>query len=163
MRFDPDKGEAASELVNTLDEKSLADLIFQFGEERASRRIARAIVAARPIRSAAELGRVIEWEVGRHGRVHPATRTFQALRIQVNRELAALQEVLPQVVRVLSPAGRVVIITFHSLEDRIVKHFMRESENLRVLTKHPIRPERDEVLKNPRSRSAKLRAAERIA
>ena len=163
MRFNPDDPDTAADLVNTFDEKELADLIFEYGEERASRRIARAIVNARPIATAAQLAAVIEKAVGRHGRLHPATRTFQALRIQVNRELEVLEEVLPQIVEVLAIQGRVVIITFHSLEDRMVKHFFRQSEQLRVLTKHPVRPTRAEALSNPRSRSAKLRAAERVA
>lgn len=163
MRFNPDDLETAADLVNTLSEKELADLIFEYGEEHASRRIARAIVAARPIVTADQLAAVIEQAIGRHGRIHPATRTFQALRIAVNRELEVLREVLPQTVAALAPQGRVVIITFHSLEDRIVKNFFRESTELRVLTKHPIRPTREEIVSNPRSRSAKLRAAERIS
>ncbi len=162
MRFDPQAPTTAADLVNSLSEKELADLIFEFGEEHASRRIARAIVAARPLATAAELAAVIERAMGRRGRIHPATRTFQALRIAVNRELDVLQDALPQVVEVLSPGGRVVIITFHSLEDRIVKNYFRDSKELRVLTKHPIQPTRDEKLSNPKSRSAKLRAAERI-
>ncbi len=162
MRFDPHASISAADLVNALSEKELADLIFEFGEEHASRRIARAIVHARPISTAVELAAVIARASGRHGRIHPATRTFQALRIAVNRELDVLQETLPQIVQVLAPGGRVVIITFHSLEDRIVKNYFKESKELRVLTKHPIQPTRDETLANPRSRSAKLRAAERI-
>ncbi len=162
MRFNPDDPETAADLVNGLDEQELADLIFRLGEERASRRIARAIVAARPIVKAAELADVIQAAVGRHGRIHPATRTFQALRMQVNRELEVLADVLPQIVADLAPGGRVVVITFHSLEDRIVKNFLRSSTELHVLTKHPVRPDRAETLSNPRSRSAKLRAAERV-
>lgn len=162
MRFNPDDAVTAADLVNELSEKELADLIFQYGEEHASRRIARAIVRARPVSTAAQLAGVIENAIGRHGRVHPATRTFQALRIQVNRELEMLEEVLPQIGTVLAPQGRAVIITFHSLEDRIVKNFFRASKDLRVLTKHPVRPARDEQLSNPRSRSSKLRAAERV-
>lgn len=162
MRFDPDDAVTAADLVNELSENELADLIFQYGEEHASRRIARAIVRARPLSTAAQLAGVIESAIGRHGRVHPATRTFQALRIQVNRELEMLEEVLPQIGAVLAPHGRAVIITFHSLEDRIVKNFFRASKDLRVLTKHPVRPARDEQLSNPRSRSSKLRAAERV-
>jgi 16S rRNA (cytosine1402-N4)-methyltransferase len=162
MRFDPQAPVSAADLVNSLSEKELADLIFEFGEEHASRRIARAIVQARPLTTAAQLAAVIERAMGRRGRIHPATRTFQALRIAVNRELDVLQEALPQIVDVLSPGGRVVIITFHSLEDRIVKNYFRDSKELRVLTKHPIQPTRDEKLSNPKSRSAKLRAAERI-
>lgn len=162
MRFNPDDAVTAADLVNTLSEKDLADLIFQYGEDHASRRIARAIVAARPISTAVQLAGVIERAIGRHGRMHPATRTFQALRIEVNRELEMLEEVLPQIGEVLAPGGRVVIITFHSLEDRIVKNFFRDCQDLQVLTKHPVRPARDEQLSNPRSRSSKLRAAERV-
>jgi 16S rRNA (cytosine1402-N4)-methyltransferase len=162
MRFNPDDAVTAAELVNTLSEKDLADLIFQFGEDHASRRIARAIVAARPVSTAVQLAGIIERAIGRHGRMHPATRTFQALRIEVNRELEMLKEVLPQIGEVLAPGGRIVIITFHSLEDRIVKNFFRDCQDLRVLTKHPVRPARDEQLSNPRSRSSKLRAAERV-
>lgn len=162
MRFNPDDAVTAADLVNTLSEKDLADLIFQYGEDHASRRIARAIVAARPVSTAVQLAGVIERAIGRHGRMHPATRTFQALRIEVNRELEMLEEVLPQIGEVLAPGGRVVIITFHSLEDRIVKNFFRDCQDLQVLTKHPVRPARDEQLSNPRSRSSKLRAAERV-
>ena len=162
MRFNPDEPTTAADLVNSLDEKELADLIFEYGEERASRRIARAIVHARPINTAAQLAAVIERVMGRRGRIHPATRTFQALRIAVNREIEVLQSVLPQIVETLAPRGRVAIISFHSLEDRLVKNFFRESEKIEILTKHPVRPTHDEIVANPRSRSAKLRAAERV-
>ncbi len=163
MRFDPQAPVSAADLVNALSERELADLIFEYGEEHASRRIARAIVKERPIDTAAQLAAAIERAMGRRGRIHPATRTFQALRIAVNRELDVLQAALPQITEILTPGGRVVIITFHSLEDRIVKNWFRDSQELRVLTKHPIRPTRDEQLSNPKSRSAKLRAAERIS
>ncbi len=162
MRFNPDEPTNAADLVNSLDEKELADLIFEYGEEHASRRIARAIVNARPIQTAAQLADVIERAVARHGRIHPATRTFQALRIAVNRELDVLDQVLPQIVDTLKPGGRVAIISFHSLEDRRIKNFFRTTEQLRVLTKHPIRPTYEETVANPRSRSAKLRVAERM-
>lgn len=162
MRMNPAEETTAADLVNALDEKALADLIFEYGEERASRRIARAIVWARPVRTAAQLAHVIERAMGRRGRLHPATRTFQALRIATNRELERLHSVLPQIVETLAPGGRVVIIAFHSLEDRIVKNFLRASERLRVLTKHPLRPTEQEIENNPRSRSAKLRVAEKI-
>lgn len=162
MRMNPQEPTTAADLVNTLDEKSLADILFKFGEERAARRIARAIVAARPLHTAAQLAHVIERAMGRRGRLHPATRTFQALRIAVNRELERLEKVLPQIVEVLAPGGRVAIIAFHSLEDRIVKNFFRSSDRLRVLTKHPVRPTPAEIANNPRSRSAKLRIAEKI-
>ena len=161
MRFNPDEETTAAELVNTLTEKELADLIFEYGEERASRRIARAIVHARPIQTAAHLASVIERSMGRRSKMHPATQTFQALRIAVNREIDVLENVLPQAVQVLKPQGRIAIISFHSLEDRIVKNFFRSSEMLRVLTKHPVRPSDEEVRANSRSRSAKLRVAEK--
>jgi 16S rRNA (cytosine1402-N4)-methyltransferase len=163
MRFNPEEPTTAADLVNELDEKELADLIFEHGEEHASRRIARALVNARPINTAAQLAQVIERAIGRRGKLHPATRTFQALRIQVNREIEVLQNVLPQIVETLAPRGRVAIISFHSVEDRIVKNFFRGSEDLIVLTKHPVRPAHDEIVLNPRSRSAKLRVAEKIA
>ena len=162
MRFNPDEETNAAELVNTLSEKELADLIYAYGEEHASRRIARAIVYARPIKTAAHLASVIEKSMGRRGKIHPATQTFQALRIAVNREIDVLENVLPQAVELLKPQGRVAIISFHSLEDRIVKNFFRSSDQLRVLTKHPVRPSEEEVQTNSRSRSAKLRVAERI-
>jgi 16S rRNA (cytosine1402-N4)-methyltransferase len=161
MRFNPDDSTTAADLVNSLDEDELADLIYEYGEEHASRRIARAIVHARPIRTASQLAQVIESAVGRHGKIHPATRTFQALRIEVNREIEVLQRVLPQVQEILGPHGKVAIISFHSLEDRLVKNFFRSAESLNVLTKHPIRPTHDETVLNPRSRSAKLRVAEK--
>jgi 16S rRNA (cytosine1402-N4)-methyltransferase len=162
MRFDPAGATTAADLVNTRREKELADLIFQYGEERASRRIARAIVAARPIRTTRQLADVIERALGRRGRIHPATRTFQAFRIAVNRELDVLARVLPQVSETLKVGGRVAIISFHSLEDRAVKLYFREAEHLRVLTKHPLQPTDEEIAANPRSRSAKLRVAEKI-
>ena len=161
MRMDPATGTTAADLVNGLDEKELADLIFRYGEERNSRRIAKSIVAARPIESAEQLAGVLERAVGRYGRIHPATRTFQALRLAVNRELENLVEVLPQLARVTAPGGRAAIITFHSLEDRIVKRFLKGSADWEPLTKHTIKPSREEVLNNPRARSAQLRVAER--
>ncbi|HEX7594464.1 MAG TPA: 16S rRNA (cytosine(1402)-N(4))-methyltransferase RsmH, partial [Anaerolineae bacterium] len=162
MRFNPDEPTTAADLVNSLDEEELADLIFEYGEEHASRRIARAIVRVRPLTTARQLADVIERAVGRHGRIHPATRTFQALRIAVNREIEVLEKILPQVVETLAPQGKVAIISFHSLEDRRVKNFFRETKNLHVLTKHPVRPTREEEQVNPRSRSAKLRVAEKV-
>jgi 16S rRNA (cytosine1402-N4)-methyltransferase len=162
MRFDSADPTTAADLVNGLSEKELADLIFGYGEERASRRIARAIVRARPISTAKQLADVIERATGRHGRIHPATRTFQALRVAVNRELQVLDHVLPDAVETLRPGGRVAIISFHSLEDRRVKNYFRSSDQLRVLTKHPIQPTDEEIATNPRSRSAKLRVAERV-
>ncbi|MBI3913235.1 MAG: 16S rRNA (cytosine(1402)-N(4))-methyltransferase RsmH [Chloroflexi bacterium] len=162
MRFDPRGETNAADLVNELPEAELADLIYEYGEERASRRIARAIVYSRPISTAAQLAAVIERAMRRRGRLHPATRTFQALRIAVNRELETLPAALKQAVEILAPQGRVVVITFHSLEDRIVKNFFRNENVLRVLAKHPLRAARAEMLANPRSRSAKLRAAEKV-
>jgi len=162
MRLNSDAETTAADLVNSLDETSLANLIFRYGEERASRRIARAIVRARPLATAAQLAQVIERAVGRHGRMHPATRTFQAVRIAVNAELQVLEEVLPQIAPALAPGGRIAIISFHSLEDRIVKNFFRASQDLKVVTKHPIRPTETEIVSNPKSRSAKLRVAEKV-
>ena len=180
MRFDPTRGATAADLVNNLPESELADLIYGYGEERLSRRIARAIVQARPVDSASQLAQVIERAVGRRGKLHPATRTFQALRIAVNDELAALADVLPQAVELLRPGGRLAVISFHSLEDRIVKQFMqREARDclcppeilicqcghrasLRLVTRKPVQPAAEEIARNPRSRSAKLRVAERL-
>ncbi len=162
MRFDPDDETTASDLVNHLSEKELADLVFEYGEERASRRIARAIVRARPITTAAKLAAVIERAVARHGRIHPATRTFQALRIAVNQELERLENVLTQIAETLAPGARAAIISYHSLEDRRVKNFFRGSNEFRILTKRPVQPSDEEIAANPRSRSAKLRVAERV-
>lgn len=162
MRMDPSTSPTAAELVNDLDESDLADLIYEYGEERLSRRIARSIVEARPIGSAAQLADVITSAVGRHGRIHPATRTFQALRMVVNHELDNVGAVLPQLTQVVRPRGRAAVITFHSLEDRIVKRFFRESPDWERLNKHTIKPGRAEVLTNPRARSAQLRLARRV-
>jgi 16S rRNA (cytosine1402-N4)-methyltransferase len=169
MRVDPRTSPTAAELVNQSRERDLADLIFRLGEERHSRRIARAITGARPIQSTTTLAQVvmraIPFRAGRH-HLHPATRTFLALRLAVNHELENLGEFLARAPSVLSPQGRLVILTFHSLEDRMVKHtFQRwRTEGLaRVLTPKPIRPSEQEVRVNPRSRSAKLRAAEKFA
>ena len=171
MRMDTRSGETAGQVVNQEDENELADLIYEFGEERRSRRIARAIVRARPIHTTAQLAEVISAAARpmnqAERRIHPATRTFQALRILVNRELEDLRKLLstgaaPQV---LKPGGRLVIISFHSLEDRIVKDALRDGARAgvwRVLTKKPMTADEEEVDRNPRSRSAKLRAAERI-
>lgn len=161
MRMDDRTELTASEIVNEYDETELADLIFNLSEEHASRRIARWIVENRPIRSAQELADVIERAVGRHGKTHPATRTFQALRIAVNHELENVQAVLPQLAQVVGKGGRAAIITFHSLEDRIVKNFFKDNADWRNLTKHPIKPTYQQTRENPRARSAKLRVAER--
>jgi len=158
----------ASEIVNRRSERELADLIFKFGEERHSRRIARAIVKARPIRSTTELAQVVMRAIpsraGLH-HLHPATRTFMALRLAVNRELENLQEFLGGFPDVLATGGRSVVISFHSLEDRLVKHAflgLQREERMRVLTRHVVRPTSEELRENPRSRSAKLRAAEKV-
>jgi 16S rRNA (cytosine1402-N4)-methyltransferase len=174
MRMDQSMSGTAAELVNRWPEAQLADTIFQFGEERFSRRIARAIVCARQRHSLAttkELVSVIEGAVPanyRHGRLHCATRTFQALRIAVNQELDCLEPALRDAVDVLSPGGRLCVISFHSLEDRIVKHTLRtlsstDYPKVVVLTKKPQVPSMEESGRNPRSRSAKLRAAQRVS
>ncbi len=170
MRMDPRSERTAEQVVNHLDERELADVIYEFGEERRSRRIARAIVRSRPIRSTAHLADVISAAArpmnSEQRRIHPATRTFQALRIFVNRELDDLKALLEAAPRILKPGGRVVVISFHSLEDRIVKDAFRDGEKkykyFRVLTKKPVTASEEEQERNPRARSAKLRAAERI-
>ncbi len=158
----------AEEIINRTPERELADLIYKFGEERHSRRIARAIVKARPIRLTTELAQVVTRAIpsraGLH-QIHPATRTFMALRLAVNRELENLESFLGKVLGVLSPGARVVVISFHSLEDRIVKESFRRWQReacARILTKHVVRPGPEEMQGNPRSRSAKLRAAEKL-
>jgi 16S rRNA (cytosine1402-N4)-methyltransferase len=170
MRMDPRGERTAEQVVNHLDERQLADVIYEFGEERRSRRIARAICRSRPIRSTAHLADVISAAARpmnqAERRIHPATKTFQALRIFVNRELEDLQALLAAAPRILKPGGRVVVISFHSLEDRIVKDAFREGANqdkhFRVLTKKPVTATELESDRNPRARSAKLRAAERV-
>lgn len=166
MRMNPQEERTADQVVNRLDERTLADVIYEFGEERRSRRIARAIVRARPIQSTAHLASVVSAAARsmKPGRIHPATRTFQAIRIFVNRELEDLDELLEQAPRVLRPGGRLVVISFHSLEDRRVKDALRQGARqgiYRVLTRKPVRAAEEEVGRNPRARSAKLRAAER--
>lgn len=181
MRFGPAQPATAADIVNGYPEEDLAAILRHYGEERHGRLIARRIVAARPIRTTRELASIIEHLPGvTPGRIHPATRTFQALRIAVNRELDSLQEVLRQAVRVLAGGGRLVVISYHSLEDRMVKQFMREESRgctcppevpvcachhtptLRLVHRRPITPGAAEIAENPRSRSAKLRAAERV-
>ena len=169
MRMNPMSEPTAEQVVNQFDERELADLIYEFGEERRSRRIARAIVRSRPIRTTAQLAAVVSAAARpmnqAERRIHPATRTFQALRIFVNRELDDLGTLLEAAPQVLKPGGRLVIISFHSLEDRIVKDAMREGARrgqYKVLTKKPVTPGADEIASNPRARSAKLRAAERV-
>jgi 16S rRNA (cytosine1402-N4)-methyltransferase len=164
MRMGPD-GERAMDLVNEASEEELARIVFEYGGERRSRRVASAIVRARsraPIRTTDELARVVASALGsRRGGPHPARRTFQALRIAVNRELEELSASLPRAVEALAPGGRVVAISYHSLEDRIVKRYLNGREDLEVLTKKPLSPSGAEAARNPRARSAKLRAAER--
>jgi len=170
MRMDPRSERTAEQVVNHLDERELADVIYEFGEERRSRRIARAIVRSRPIRSTAHLADVISAAArpmnSEQRRIHPATRTFQALRIFVNRELDDLRALVNAAPRVLKPGGRVVVISFHSLEDRIVKDAFREGatkdKHFRILTKKPVTASEEEQDRNPRARSAKLRAAEKV-
>jgi 16S rRNA (cytosine1402-N4)-methyltransferase len=181
MRFDRTSGgPTAADLVNNLSTEALADVLYEYGEETQSRRIARAMVEARPIHTTQDLVEVIEGAVGRRrGRLHPATLTFQALRIAVNEELETLKAALPQAVQLLEAGGRLAVIAFHSLEDRIVKRFMRRESkdcvcprelpictcdheaSLNVITRKPIRPTEEEMEVNPRSRSARLRIAER--
>jgi len=181
MRFSPENPVRAADLVNRLPQDELADLIYRYGEERASRKIAEAIVKARPLQTTFELASVIGTVLPRTaGRIHPATRTFQALRIAVNDELAHVEKVLPQAIGSLKPGGRLAIISFHSLEDRIVKeYFRRESRDcicppkqpvctcghksiMKEVTRKPIVPGETEILENPRARSAKLRLAEKL-
>ncbi|HXO36383.1 MAG TPA: 16S rRNA (cytosine(1402)-N(4))-methyltransferase RsmH [Candidatus Acidoferrales bacterium] len=170
MRMDPRSERTAEQVVNHLDERELADVIYEFGEERRSRRIARAIVRSRPIRSTAHFADVISAAArpmnSEQRRIHPATRTFQALRIFVNRELDDLTALMNAAPRILKPGGRVVVISFHSLEDRIVKDAFREAGNkykyFRVLTKKPVTASEEEQDRNPRARSAKMRAAEKV-
>jgi 16S rRNA (cytosine1402-N4)-methyltransferase len=167
MRMNPMSGETAEQVVNHIDERELADVIYEFGEERRSRRIARAIVRSRPIRTTTQLVEVVAAAARsmKHERIHPATRTFQALRIFVNRELDDLKALLEAAPRVLKPGGRLVVISFHSLEDRIVKDATREGAKqgwYRLLTKKPVTASEEEIERNPRSRSAKMRAAEKV-
>ncbi len=179
MRYDRASKLSAYHIVNQIPEEELADIIWKYGEEPKARRVAKAIVQARPIRSTLELARVVEQAVGSGGKIHPATRVFQAIRIAVNQELDNLKKALPQAVELLKPGGRLAVISFHSLEDRIVKEFFRQESRdcicppelpvcmchhkatLKVITPKPITPSPQEVEANPKSRSAKLRIAER--
>ena len=172
MRMDRTQGPTVADLIAGADERELADVIFQYGEERFSRRIARALVMARseqPVETTGQLAQIVRRAVPSRGyqRIDPATRTFQALRIWVNRELEGLQPFLNAAVRRLGAGARLAVISFHSLEDRIVKHAFRALQQgeaaLRILTKRPIAPGDEEVARNPRARSAKLRAIERTA
>jgi len=180
MRFDPASPTSAADLVNNLPQDELADLIYRFGEDRASRRIAQAIVKTRPLETTRQLAAVIEAVIPRKGRTHPATRTFQALRIAVNQELERIEKVLPQAVAALKSGGRLAVISFHSLEDRIVKeYFRRESKDLvnppyervyevekkatlKEINRKVIIPGEAEIEANPRARSAKLRIVEKL-
>jgi 16S rRNA (cytosine1402-N4)-methyltransferase len=169
MRLNPLEGQSAYDMLATLSEREIADIIYTYGEERASRRIARAVVAARaagalPTRTlpfAQLVGRAVRAQ--KHLRIHPATRTFQALRIAVNDELGNLQRGLAAAAEHTRPGGRVAAISFHSLEDRIVKQTFRDDARFHALTKKPILPSVEELARNPRARSAKLRVAERTA
>ena len=181
MRFGPHATQTAADIVNSYPERELADLIYEYGEERDSRKIARAIVSKRPLHTTRELVAAIEAVSPRRGdKVHPATRTFQALRIAVNEELSSIKEVLPQAVAGLRSGGRLAVISFHSLEDRIVKDFFREQSKdlinppyeqiyeterkaiIKEVNRKPITASDEEIKENPRARSAKLRIAEKI-
>ena len=165
MRMGSD-GPSAMDLVNSAPEQDLARILFEYGEEHRSRRVAAAIVRARsraPITTTDELARVVASALGaRRGGPHPARRTFQALRIAVNRELEELAASLPRAADVLAPGGRVVVISYHSLEDRLAKRFLLQEPTLEVLTKKPLTPSKAESARNPRARSAKLRAAQKL-
>ncbi|MDR3739348.1 MAG: 16S rRNA (cytosine(1402)-N(4))-methyltransferase RsmH [Terracidiphilus sp.] len=166
MRMDTRTGPTAEQVVNEVSERELADLIYEYGEERRSRRIARAIVGRRPVTTTGQLARIVAHAAPtmKQDRIHPATRTFQALRIYVNRELDEIRAWVETAPRLLKPGGRLVAISFHSLEDRIVKDALREGARQgiwNVLTKKPATANEEEIERNPRSRSAKLRAAER--
>jgi 16S rRNA (cytosine1402-N4)-methyltransferase len=180
MRFNPRQGRPASELVNGLSVSELADIFRRYGEERRAQRIAKAIGAARPVRTTHQLAEVVVKAVGRRGRIHPATRVFQALRIAVNDELLALSQALPQAGGLLVPWGRLIVISYHSLEDRLVKQFYRQESQdcicppevpvcccqhratLEIVTRKPIIPSEQELEDNPRCRSARLRIAARL-
>ena len=181
MRFDPRSPLTAADIINTWDERSIAEVIFKYGEERRSRQVAKAILAVRPLETTRQLAELVAGVVGQQSGVktHPATRTFQALRIAVNDELGAIETTLPQAVEVLAPGGRLAVITFHSLEDRIVKNIFRDlSRDLRdethpmapvirpavtrLVQRKPIIPADEEIVKNPRARSAKLRVVEKL-
>lgn len=162
MRFGPDDALTGDDVVNRYSERDLAWVLHQFGEEPRARRVARAIVQRRPIRGTAHLAEVVQGALGRRGRIHPATRTFQGIRMEVNREVDAIKSVLATAAEALHPEGRLVVISYHSIEDRLVKTTFRESTVLKVLTRKPITPSREEVALNARSRSARLRAGQRL-
>ncbi len=180
MRFDPERGISAADLINQSSETDLANIIWQYGEEKQSRRIARAIIAARPVYTTSGLAEIIASAIkGKRGKTHPATRTFQALRIAVNQELQSVETFLPRAVEALAPGGRLAVISFHSLEDRIVKqYFMQESKDcicppeqpictcnhkaiLDRISRHSIVADEEEIAENPRARSARLRIVEK--
>ncbi len=180
MRFNPDLGLTAAQLINTTPEADLANLLFKYGEEPRSRKIAKMIVQARPITTTQQLAEIVKKAYPGHSRVHPATRTFQAIRIAVNDELSALEQTLPRAMQALRPGGRLAVISFHSLEDRIVKDFFRNQSKdqinppyekiyeverkatLKENNRKPITPIKEEIVSNPRARSAKLRVAEKL-
>lgn len=180
MRFNPTTGQTAADLVNTLPENELADIFWQYGEERHSRRYARLIVANRPITTTVALADLIASHTRQRSRIHPATRIFQALRIATNAELTAVETGLETAVTLLKPGGRLAVISFHSLEDRLVKHFMRQRSQppdptrvgwevhdnwqatLSLVSRKAIQPTANEIAQNPRSRSARLRVAEKL-
>lgn len=180
MRFDPSQGVTAADLVNNLTEAELANLFWRYGEERLSRKLARAVAAARPLATTGQLRQVIEAAVGRRGKKHPATLVFQALRIAVNEELAAVEKGLDAGIQLLKPGGRMAVISFHSLEDRLVKRTFRELSRdcicppqqpvctcaaravVRLVTRKAVQPGAAEVAANPRSRSARLRVVEKL-
>jgi 16S rRNA (cytosine1402-N4)-methyltransferase len=180
MRFNPTAPLTAAGIINSWSEEELAQVLFRYGEERAGWRIARAIVQARPVEGTRQLATIVERAVGRHGPHHPATQTFQALRIAVNGELESLEKTLPVAVKALAPGGRLAVISFHSLEDRLVKTFFRlesrdcicppqqpictcgHKASILEVTRRPIMPDDDEVNQNSRARSAKLRVAEKL-
>jgi 16S rRNA (cytosine1402-N4)-methyltransferase len=164
MRMNQQQSLTAGDIINEWEEKELADIFFKYGEERLSRKIARRIVENRPFNTTTELANAIAYSVPpkyRYGRIHPATRVFQALRIAVNDELKVLETLIEKAPKALITGGKIAIISFHSLEDRIVKHGLRNLSLLRILTKKPIIATEEEIKENPRSRSAKLRIAER--
>lgn len=182
MRFDPTRGSTAADLVNQLDEQELADVIWKYGEERFSRRIARAIVNARPVHTTAELAHIVRSAIGNtKERQDQATRTFQALRIAVNEELKTIEKAIPTLIELLQPQAKLAIISFHSLEDRLVKQAFRlasrdcicppeqlvcncnHKASVKLITTHPVLPDETEMKQNPRARSAKLRVVEKIA
>jgi len=181
MRFDPYAPFSAKDLINSYSEQDLAEIIYRYGEEKHARQIARKIVQNRPINTTLELANLIVGIAGgQRSKLHPATRTFQAIRIAVNNELQALQNTLPQAIEVLESGGRLAVISFHSLEDRIVKQYFRQESRdcicpprtpictcghhatIREITRQPIRPQSSEIMKNPRSRSARLRVVQKI-